>query len=761
MFDLDLGLLALLLAAFALAGLTVTLAGRAPQLRGLALALRPSRARRRLLAGLGLASVTGGTLALAAAGPGAIAWWWLAGLLGGGLHWAEARLSSGASSMFDGAGRFGHALKFLSASTGIAAALAAGALLHAQQGAEVLREGLGLAGWAAGPLLAGLLLAVLLLARRRRSAVDGAAPIAILIYVGLALAALLAAPGALEAGLRDMAQGAWSGEAALAGTLAAAAQAVLWSSVAAGPGLGAGEGAGDDPPGSLVTAAPLSAVVATATALLLLAAGDPRAPVVAQDASLVGPPGAVALERHLGVGLEPSDYGQTVVLAPDLGLEPGKRYEVVFRADPRGHKAGEVLPGDNIVVLPAWAVAADVDEVILRDKDPERAKNPGFDVRIACTRERVDTRVGEFIKLKPRDPNINILQLMKARDLAGPYVPLADYHFVASVRPAVALDTNQTQLLLYEEPRPADAPRDPILRELVALGYAGPYLDPGGATTAPPLAFAAAPQPGPEPVPGDRLHLRLDAPERGIALGFVNRLGELEVPPWDFLTGARVAILHHPDDPALDVRVPVVSRLAFGRLRFFSLDPTLAFDALRERFPDHSPPHLVSPSYRFAVEVRSGARVPSPRTSGPVLVPLHPELRPRGNPGFGLYTPHPAEVMAAGMSAPVRDQFGAAQILPGLTARLGRPGAIAGALALVALALAGLVFWLRRSQRWALACFGGGEFAVTLAFLVAVVAGPACDPAALLHLALPAVALTAVLGLTAVAVQLPRLARMR
>ncbi|MDC0717170.1 alanine:cation symporter family protein [Nannocystis bainbridge] len=763
MFDPTSGLLALLVAVFASAGLLVAVFGRAPQLRGLAQALRPSRARRRLFAGAGLGAIVGAAFALAAGGPGAIAWWWLAGLLGGGLHWAEARLGAAerVDDMSRGSGRFGHVLKFMSACAGLAAALAAGGLLLAQQGAEVLRDSLGLAPWAAGPVLAGLLLALALLARRRPGGDDLAglgalAGFALLAWTGVALAALLAAPGALAAGLSAMVEGAWSGEAALAGALAAAGQAVLWSSFAAGIG-GAADGDPSEPAERVVGVAPITAAVATLAGLLVLAGGDPRAPIVAAEASALpgAPAGTVALERYIGVGLQPSDYGQTVVLAGDLGLTPGKRYEVVLRADPRGHRAGEVIAGDNLVVVPTYAVAADVDSVILRDKDPARAGNPGFDVHIACTRERVKTRVGEFYKLRPRDPNINLFQLMRARDLDGPYVRLRDYHFVASVRPAVALGSNETRHLLYEEPRPDDAPADPTLRELITLGFAGPYLDPGGATEAPPFALAAAP--GAALTLDQRVHLRLDAPVRGLELGFVNRLGELEVPPWDLLAGVTDAVLPHRDDPGLDVHVPVRSRLAFGRLRFTSADPAIVFAELSKSHPDHGAPRLVPPSHRFAAEVRASTRVPAPRPDGPVLIPLHRDLHPTGNPGYSLYTPHPAELLLAGMQAPVRDQFGAAQVLPGLRAGLGRAGDIAGGLVLGVLTLAGLMFWLRRGQRFAAGCFGGGEFGVALVFLVCVFAGPACDPAALLRLAVPALALAAVLGLTVILTRLQRL----
>ncbi|MCY0995296.1 alanine:cation symporter family protein [Nannocystis sp. ILAH1] len=769
MFDPTSGLLALLVAVFASAGLLVAVLGGAPQLRGLAQAFRPSRARLRLWAGAGLGAVVGAAFALAVGGPGALAWWWLAGLLGAGLHWAEARLGPDLADrhtdVSESSGRFGHVWRFLSACAGLAAALAAGGLLLAQQGGEVLRDGLGLAPWAAGPLLAAIVLALALAARRRPGGddLDGVgllAGFALIAWATLALAALLTAPGALAAGLSTMVREAWTGEAALAGALVAAGQAVLWSSFAAGPGTG-GAASGDpaEPAERVVAVAPLTAAAATLAGLLVLAGGDPRAPMFSTEPSPLpgAPAGAVALEQHLGVGLQPSDYGQTVVLAEGLGLEPGKRYEVVLRASPRGHRAGEVITDDNMVVVPAYAVAADVDAVILRDRDPARAGNPGFDVHVACTREHVTTRVGEFYKLRPRDPNINLFQLMRARGLDGPYVPLRDYHFTASVRATVTLGSNQTRHLLYEEPRPDDAPADPSLRELITLNYAGPYLDPGGATEAPPLAFAGVP--GASLTLDERVHLRLDPPARGLEIGFVNRLGELEVPPWDLLAGATLAVLPHRDDPQLDLRVPVQSRLAFGRLRFASADPAIAFGELATTHPDHGVPRLVPPSHRFAAEVRAPTRVPPPRPEGSVLIPLHRDLRPAGNPGYSLYTPHPAELLLAGMQAPVRDQFGAAQVLPGLTAALGRTGAVAGGLVLGALTLAGLMFWLRQGQRFAARCFGGGEAGVALVFLVCVVAGPACDPAALLRIAVPAVALCAVLGLTVILARLPRLRR--
>ncbi len=679
--------------------------------------------------GVGFASVGGAAVALTLGGPGALPWWWLAALLAGaaaGLP-APPAAAAGLGDMSEATGpepgpwsrRFGG----LSGLVGVVAALAAGALLHARQAAEVLRDGLGLAPGAAGAVLAALLVPLALASPSRARAL---ATLGLVGLGGLAAAAVLADPGAARAGLGDMFRAAGSGEAVAGGLTAAIAQAVLWSALATGAGFGAA-GRRDRMVG------PTSALVATLSALLVAAGGDPHAPVAE--------PTPAELEHYLGAGLQPSEYGQTVVLAPGAGLETGKKYAVVLRADPRGQRTGELLAGENIVALPAWAVADDVDAIILRDTDPERAKNPGFDLRIPCTREIVDTRVGKYLKLRPIDPNHNLFRLMRARDLEGPYLRMRDYHFEAAVRRGI-----QDQLLLYEEPRAKGSPRNPPLRELIAMGFAGPYLDPRGATEAPPLALVGAA--GFAPAPSERLHLRFDAPARGLTLGFVNRHGELEVPPWDFLAGARFAVLRHESDPALDLEIPVVNRIAFGRLRFSSADPEVAFDDL-SALPGYSGPHLLPPSFGFAAEVRTDAHLTSEFAGRRALIPLDAEPRPAGNPWIAVYTPHPAEVLAAGMSGPVRDQLGAAQLLPGLAARLGRLAEVLGATLLGLLALCGLWSWWRTGVRSARRAFGGGEVGLSLIFLAGVVVAPLCDPSAIARVALPAVGLAALLGLLA------------
>ena len=445
---------------------------------------------------------------------------------------------------------------------------------------------------------------------------------------------------------------------------------------------------------------------------------------------------------------------QTVVIDPAVGLESGQKYEVVMRADPRGHLAGELLTG-NAVAARAMDTLADTDAVILRDTDPKRAQDPGFDIRIPCAREVIKTRAGEILKLTPLDPELDIVKLIRARDLAGPYLPMRDVHIVGSVRSGVAPQTGAARTLLYEEPRPPGAPRNPSLRDLVSLGYSGPYLDSGGASEAAPLALVGAE--GFSPAPGARLALRVDAPTRGLEIGFVNRLDELEVPPWDFLAGTTVAVLRHKDDPALDVRVPVVGRLAFGRLRFASSDPELSFGDL-SAFPDHTGPYLLPQGSRFAVEVRTGARLPPDFAGRRALVPLHTQRE--GNPDGGLYAPHPAEALRAGMLGPFRDLTGAAQVLPAL-ARLGPAGPVAGALLLAGLALVGVLFWLRAGTDAAGRVFGGGGAGLASLALAGVLVGPLCDPVSLLRVALPAVAVASSLGLLALILQLSRLTRSR
>ena len=218
-------------------------------------------------------------------------------------------------------------------------------------------------------------------------------------------------------------------------------------------------------------------------------------------------------------------------------------------------------------------------------------------------------------------------------------------------------------------------------------------------------------------------------------------------------------MLRHREDPALDRRIRVRNRLAFGRLRFWSDE--IDIEKLGKLLPDHSGPYLEPPSYRFAVEVHRGARLPAEQAETSLaLVPIHPQRAPTGNPGVSIYRPHPGEVLLTGMTGPFRDQDAAGALLDALAQRQGRPLAGLGALALVALALAGLLQWLRAGTHPATLLLGAAAGpGFTALFLLCVALGPAIGLAPLLGVAEFAVAVAVLLGLARLVVWLPQLRR--
>jgi Na+/alanine symporter len=696
-------------------------------------------------------------LAVDLGGPGALLWLVLACLAGAAIHKIEARLAGrhsaapgthsepGPEDMSPGTARgslVGQVIRVGHAVAVVLLALSAGALLLAQQTSELVG--------AAGPVLPwacslGLAAATFVGVRGGEPQGRWLGPLTLVslgLYVALALS-LLSSGGALGPVLSAMFSAAFDPASATtsawAGGLAAAAQGVLRAAASGATGGLAGpqqnqRGAWGEP-----------LVVAAVALLTGLAAHTSQlaTPTPVTDRELL------PLEHHLRGGLAPSEYGQLIVLPPNSGLEEGKRYRLVLRADPRGQKYGEAFRDENVVAAPAWDFTRTVDTVILRDKHPERSKNAGFDVKIPVRRELVDTRVGPFLKLHPIDPSINFRQLMTARDLDGPFLNVADYTFEAGVARGFHL-ADGARTSLVAEPRPADAPKNPQLRDFVAFNYSGPFAD----GERPPLALTAPMGSGLEP--GDVVHLRLDTPARGLDLGFVNRLGELEVPAWDFLSGSDTAVLRHNTDPALDRTITVRSRLAFGRLRFTS--PELDLEPLATLFPEHSGPFLRPPSYHFTVEVHRGARLPADHAETHLaLIPVHPQTAPAGNPGVLTYDPHPGEVLLTGMTGPFLDHEAAGTLVTALARRFGPLTAAVGAAALLVLALASLVRWFGVGLGSARGLFGATpEFGFGLAFLVCVALAPALGLPQLLRVVDAVAALAVLLGLARLIARLPR-----
>ncbi len=687
--------------------------------------------------GAAFAGVVAALLAIGLGGPGALPWLVLASLLGAAIQHVQARLAR--PTLAARTGLPGHVLGVSHALAASLAALTAGALLHGHQAAEAVQASGPIAPWAVGLGLAALVLGGL---RGPGRWLGPLAAVALAVHV--ALMSLLLAQGGLSAVLGDMFAQALGGEAALAGLLAAAAQGVLRAAVAGATGS---LGHADHQHRRGWLAPILTAGVALLTGLAALTAGV-LTPEVMTSRELL------PLERHLRGGLTPSEYGQLIVLPDESGLEEGQRYPMVLRADPRGHLYGGIFRDENIVAAPAWDFTRTVDTVILRDKDPERGKNPGFDLRIPVRRELVDTKVGPFLKLHPIDPTVNIRQLMGTRDLEGPFLNVADFHFVGGVTRGFRMQGGE-RLSMFEEPRAADAPRNPALRDIVAFNYSGPYFDRGESQA--PLALAAPIDGGLQP--GRIVHLRMDSPARGLELGFLNRLGELEVPPWAFLGAADTAVLRHPDDPTQDHTIAVRSRLQSGRLRFTS--PDLNLEKLAKLLPGYTGPFLRPPSYHFAAEVHHGARLPAEFAETHVaLIPVHRQRAPAGNPGPRTYDPHPGEVLLTGMQGPHLDQDGTGLLVRGIARRFGPVAAGLGAGSMLVLALAGLLYWLRAGLRSAADLLGAWPgFGFGLVFLVCVAIGPALELTALLRVADAAAALAVLLGTARLLAYLPRLAR--
>jgi Na+/alanine symporter len=760
------------------AGVLVLLGSLGIQLRGLGRALR-RRAdevpvlRGTMAASAGLASIVGAALAIELGGPGALPWMWIVTFLGIGVVWAEVRLAARtrghdrggilrASPMRAMARGLGNAGVVLAALYGIALAIAAigvGALLHGQQVGALFGALTGAEPALVAALLA-LLAAPLILSAGTRFAPKlrhlclTALPALVGLYVLVSLAALLGDLTATKAALDGALAAAFSGGAALGGaaggTVAALTHAVLRTTMT-GPGLGvaalAPEVARAKDPDDAATRAMLgpalaAGVVGTLTALTLLSLG-PRADATVAERQLV------YLETHQSRALLPSERGQTIVLPEpeNTPLAEGELYALVLRSSPRGHKVGKIFEDQNLIAVPAWEITANVDRVLFHDRDPERRDNAGYDITVPVTREVIETRAGPWLKLAPVDPKVNLRALVNSRGLDGPFLPLDDFRFVGAVERAISGHPKFGEHLSLYEPERDDRPLNPTLREILELGFRGPYTG----VDEEPLPPALPSAPGFLPEVGSIVRLRFEPPARGLDIGFINRAKELETPDWDFLAAAHTVVLRHPEDPALDIEIPVVARRDRGRLRFTTATPGFGFDAM-QTMTSHEGPYLLPEAVDLSFEVRSDARLPARFKGRRALIQL-PDADGRG--------PDLRALLRSEMSSPRLAIDGASGLAPAWRRGLGSAGAIgswAGALAAFALALVGAFAWASAGAAGLRRTFGAGAgFFYRLAFVGLCAVGGTLSLADVLRITDLSIVLAAELQLVGLIALLPRI----
>ena len=378
------------------------------------------------------------------------------------------------------------------------------------------------------------------------------------------------------------------------------------------------------------------------------------------------------MERAHARGLSRNlEFGQLLVLPEDTPLLAGHQYPMTFRASPRGGKFGQVNPETNEFWVPNFQIARSVETVVFRSKHAGLRDNPAYDVRVPVKRSLRDAKLkdgtevpggGGALFLSPIDPKVKLSKL--AADYDGPYVVFSDFNFVGNV--AMASEAPWGVHKVMFEQRAEGDPFNPSLRQIIELGFRGPYF--GGEARAdrplPPAALIA--RKDLPAAPGDRLELRLDASPRGLALGHVvpraaKGEGELQVPPWDFLTEVTHVILRHVDDPSRDMRLPVTQRVAKdGTLRFKSANPEVFMFRDVDVAKEYVGPFLDVEGTRFEVEVREGTRFEPAYADHLALVFLHPQAEPigMGTPGE-LYTPHPAELLQTTLRGPFIERQGA------------------------------------------------------------------------------------------------------
>lgn len=434
--------------------------------------------------------------------------------------------------------------------------------------------------------------------------------------------------------------------------------------------------------------------------------------------------GWVSLERPQSRGTVASlQAGQALVLPEDAvgestpdapRLQTDHVYPMVMRGSPRGTLFDLKSENDEIILAYAPETAG-VTEVVFRDRDPERAKYPAYDLRIPVKQEIAGDEARPFVRLTPVDPEVDLWRLAKVRD--GPYVVYSDYTFAGRIVRMFHKQWGAHDAVVAAENEPG---RPLSLRMAVSSAFRGPYLDSG--EPRPPMAMVGRPE-FDAPV-GSRIRMAYQTPARGLEIGQLLVTGELVTPPWRFLARTEYAVLRHKEDPDKDLRIRVRHQLVDGRLVFVSDQPEIVDFSTATRWAEFTGPYLDPPPYAFDVEVHTGARAPAstayldrhgltrqsfsgPFTARRTLVPLHPETEPAGSRGE-LYDPHPAEV-APFMEGPWVVGSGSERLAWAVvdSELAGAPLLMASAVML--LALTTMIGWASHGARAANDVFGRGS----------------------------------------------------
>ncbi|MBX7078555.1 MAG: hypothetical protein K1X88_05140 [Nannocystaceae bacterium] len=675
----------------------VTIATMAVQLRGLPAGVRgvlrshgPARTGTlaALLVGTGGGALGAGALAVQWGGRGAIVWMWITMVLVMAWRFGEAALHER-----DGGAKTSTPSKpsAVAVASMLVAIAVAGAIAGQQTGALV--DGL----WDTTPLRAAIALGVvavpLLWLDAGRRLLLRLAPLALLAWVVLALMLLSRDELQLQLALGDAWSEAFGLRASTVGVIAggaaqAFAEGVLAAAIAGGIGPA---GAPSTAPSRTAMLAPLLGVGLCGSLAALATATAPQ-----RDSLVLPEP--LPLERNHSRGLRPSQQvGQTIVLPTDTPLRDGGHYAFRIRGNPRGTPFAKLETKDNAVILPAWAVAQDVHEIVFRMKEKDPAsKLMSWDVRIPCNREVIPGSGGaDLLKLTPVNPDLELKKLVAYYELsAQPYVPLADFSFIGKVDTAQSPDSALGEHLAMYEAEGADRPFNPKLHEFFRGGFRGPYAD--IETERPPWAWITVP--GFDAEIGTRVALRLPASPRGEPLLRLNRAGGAESPPWDVLMGARELVLRHNTDPEQDIVVPVKTKLDGYRIRYEPLDPQWEDFRKLASMTQYAPtPFVRVRDVDFEAEVHGDTRLPPEHAGRRALVPLHALAEPQGAWGEVLpYQPHPMELVAAGMHGPVLARDGAASVAGRLRDESPEQPRWLGHLA----ALAGFVLSLGAAAAW-------------------------------------------------------------